>query len=147
MLTARVVASYRSKDPNTKVGSVVYDPISGSMHVGYNGFLPGVLDLKARWDNRDSQDPDSKYSFVVHAERNALSKAVKLMGEQVSRCWLFCTHFPCHICMRDWVAQLGLHRVYYANPYPEDNLSFVIAASMLIELVHLPLKNVSLGDI
>ena len=64
MLAAHLIADCRSKDPSTKVGCVVYDPDTGSMHLGYNGFLPGVPDLKTTWNNRNEKDPESKYSFV-----------------------------------------------------------------------------------
>lgn len=59
-----------SKDPNAKVGAVVFSKKGGDISVGYNGFPMGVEDLEERLD-----DPKVKLELVVHAEQNALIAA------------------------------------------------------------------------
>ena len=59
-----------SKDPSTKVGSVIVNfnnRKSGYVvGLGYNGFGPGIEDSEERYNNREL-----KYSLVHHAEMNA----------------------------------------------------------------------------
>ena len=55
-----------SKDPSTKVGSVIVRPDNSLCSVGYNGFAMGVDDSPERYADRDL-----KYKLIVHAEINA----------------------------------------------------------------------------
>lgn len=66
---AKHVASW-SRDPSTKVGAVVVDPLLTVKGMGYNGFPRGVKDTPERYEDRET-----KYKFVVHAEVNALINA------------------------------------------------------------------------
>lgn len=64
------VVSQRSHDIHTQHGCVIVDKSNRILGVGYNGF-PRCLD--------DSKLPTSrpeKYSWMVHAERNALANCV-----------------------------------------------------------------------
>lgn len=61
-----------SKDPSTKVGAVLVDADYNTIGTGYNGFPRGVVDLPARWNDRDV-----KLKLVVHAEMNAVLAAAK----------------------------------------------------------------------
>lgn len=63
-------ASECSKDPSTKVGSVLVSPDRRQVVLGYNGFPPGVEDSEERYADRAE-----KYARVVHAEANAISNA------------------------------------------------------------------------
>lgn len=98
MALAQLFAQMRSKDPNTRVGSCVYDPLTGGLFLGYNGFPKGIPDFRRHWDNRDANSPDSKYARVVHAEANAVRKAMQALG-QLDRCTLYVTHYLCHKCV------------------------------------------------
>ena len=66
---ARHISSW-SKDPSTKVGAVIVDPLKMVVGMGYNGFARGVDDREERYDDRET-----KYKFVVHAELNAILNA------------------------------------------------------------------------
>jgi deoxycytidylate deaminase len=135
MMVAHLVAKAMSKDPNTKVGAVVYDPVSKHMHVGYNGFPPGFPDTRAVWDCRDAKAELNKYRFVKHAEANAISKAMKA-GADLTRCWLIVTHHPCHRCMVDFVASNGIKKVHYASDYPPDTAADLVAKTQGVEMIH-----------
>lgn len=62
--------SQASKDPSTKVGSVVVTPDNHVAGLGYNGFPPGVNDSEERYNNREL-----KYKLVTHAEVNSIVSA------------------------------------------------------------------------
>lgn len=114
LATAFLFGQLRSKDPNTKVGACVYDPNTGGLFLGYNGFPAGIPDLKSWWDNRDSADPGCKYNRVVHAEANAVRKAMVAIGN-LRDCTLYVTHYPCHRCMKDFIIPSKLHEVVYLH--------------------------------
>lgn len=140
MEVARAWARERSKDPSTKVGAAVYNPRTGAMHLGYNGFPPGFPDLRRLWDNRDPELGVTKHELVVHAEANAVRKAWQA-GEDTSECVLVCTHVPCPACMRDFVAPAGIRRVVYesdeyvSNTERQKMVRDMIARELGIEMV------------
>lgn len=108
MLLVDSWASNRSKDPSTKVGAGIYDPENGGLFLGYNGFPKGWPDSKEYWET------DTKYSLVIHAEVNAVSKALR-SGVDIGNCWLVCTHLPCRVCMKDVIAMHRPQRVIYSS--------------------------------
>lgn len=59
-----------SKDPATKVGSVIVDPGNRVLATGFNGLPRGIKDTSARLEDRDM-----KLRLVVHAELNAVLSA------------------------------------------------------------------------
>lgn len=98
-----------SKDPRTQVGAVVVDDKKRVVSVGFNGFPRGVLDLAERLDNREV-----KYTFVAHAERNALDNAPIM----TDGCTLYSPLFPCSECAKT-IIQKGIKRVV-SRPIFED---------------------------
>ena len=97
-----------SKDPSTKVGSVVVDPETKRIvSTGFNGFPAGVEDHDHRLENRAI-----KYEMVVHAEQNALISA----GPQAKGCTLYVTPLPpCARCAVV-IIQAGITRVIGPKP-------------------------------
>lgn len=92
-----VMASFKSKDPATKVGCVFVDKNNHQLTMGYNGFVAGIDEKKLPWGKDKSQPLEhQKYGYVVHSEANAiLHSPVSLNG---SRCYV--TLFPCHECAK-----------------------------------------------
>jgi dCMP deaminase len=90
-----------SRDPSTKVGTVIVDPLRRVIGFGYNGFPRGVHDSDNRYNTREL-----KYEMVVHAEINAVLNAVK----DVRGCTLYSTFFPCPRCAAVLI-QAGIGRV------------------------------------
>jgi deoxycytidylate deaminase len=134
MALAVLWAELRSKDPRTRVGACVYHPKSGGLFLGYNGFPAGVPDLKSVWEQRDrTQQQTSKYHFVVHAEINAIRKALTVFRD-LSECLLYVTHYPCHACMKE-VISAGLKTVVYMSHLPADP-----ATAELADLAKVTLK-------
>lgn len=59
-----------------------------------------------------------EFGRVVHAEMAALSDASR-RGVRVEGGTLYCTTFPCHMCVRHMIAA-GIKRVFYIEPYPKS---------------------------
>lgn len=99
-------ASRKSKDPRTQVGayivSVNHEPISS----GYNGPPAVIPDNSVNWER------PFKYSFVHHAEDNAIwFGRHKCMKDGT----IYVTAPPCKACMLD-IARTGIKRVVYFRP-------------------------------
>lgn len=92
-----MMASFKSKDPNTKVGCVFVDNNNHQLSMGYNGQIAGIDENKLPWGNDKTVPLDQqKYAYVVHSEANAILHAkASLEG---SRCYV--TLFPCHECAK-----------------------------------------------
>lgn len=123
MLVAKIWAESRSKDPSTKVGAVIIDPLTGGLFAGYNGFPAVVNDDDQVWGRRklpkfaDGKEMPfilTKYDVVVHAEVNACRKAL-MGGVDLSAATLVVTHLPCPQCMKDVVLTNGIMRVVYES--------------------------------
>lgn len=74
-----------SKDPSTKVGSVIVGPDREIRSTGFNGFPRGIEDSDERLSNREV-----KLSLVVHAELNAILAAARV-GVPIKDCKLYLT--------------------------------------------------------
>lgn len=72
-----------SKDPSTRVGSVVVGPDHEILSAGFNGFPRGIADTPERLNDRDT-----KLKLVVHAEMNALLAAART-GMRLHNCTLY----------------------------------------------------------
>ncbi len=134
MLAAITWAESRSKDPNSKVGACIYDGKTGGLYLGYNGFPTGIPDDDELWGNVDQEaDAPCKYDLVVHAEVNAVRKAMQA-GVDLSRqdVVLFSTHHPCAACMKDVVGPSGLKEVWYLN---DTYRSFTPRVRMICEFI------------
>lgn len=107
---ARHVADW-SKDPRTKVGSVIVDSKNRVVSLGYNGFPRGVLDIDERYDDRDV-----KLKYVCHAERNALDNS----PHSVEGCTLYATYMPCNECAKS-IIQRGIKTVVTVKPELETD--------------------------
>lgn len=99
-------AASASKDPSTKVGSVVVDSKKRIVSVGYNGLPMGVKDTEERLHNREL-----KYKLIVHAERNALL----FSNSSVENCTIYTWPFmPCSSCAA-LIIQSGISNVVSLN--------------------------------
>ena len=92
-----MMASFKSKDPNTKVGCVFVDDNNHQLSMGYNGQIAGIDESKIPWGNSRTVPLDQqKYAYVVHSEANAILHAKAPLEN--SRCYV--TLFPCHECAK-----------------------------------------------
>lgn len=122
MLSAR-----RSKDPGTQVGACIVSPENKILSVGYNGFPIGCSDDEFPWE-REAADPyDTKYSYVTHAEMNAI---LNFRGGDLENCRLYVTLFPCNECAKA-VIQSGIKEIIYACDKYADTSAIKASKRML----------------
>lgn len=106
-----MMASFKSKDPNTKVGCVFVDDNNHQLSMGYNGQIAGIDETKIPWGNVKSVPLDQqKYAYVVHSEANAILHAKASLAN--SRCYV--TLFPCHECAK-MMATVKIKEVVYLS--------------------------------
>jgi dCMP deaminase len=112
-----MLVAKKSKDPSTKVGCVIVGDDNAVLSTGFNGFPRGVreeLNFEERFPLADPMfakcfpklDPErwdrpQKYSWIEHAERNAIFNAARhgimLAG---ARAYLNWEPHPCADCSR-----------------------------------------------
>ena len=115
-----------SKDPSTKVGSVIVNGKKQVLSLGYNGFPRGVHDEEIRYNDRTT-----KLQFVAHAERNALDNAYI----DVDGATLYSTLYPCSECAKG-IIQRGIKKVVTSKEWHEshaDRFKFDVTQQMFEE--------------
>ena len=116
-----------SKDPSTKVGSVLVDENKRVMSMGYNGFPAQIRD-----DEEDYLNRDLKLKKVVHAEANAIIFAQRDLSSSTLYVWPF---MPCSNCA-GLVIQSGIKRVVSVeNNNPKWQDSFKLTSEMFNDAV------------
>ena len=118
-----IVASFKSKDPNTKVGCVFVDHQNHQISMGYNGQIAGLDETQLSWKNEKNLPLDQqKYAYVVHSEANAILHAKgQLEGSK-----LYVTLFPCHECAKMLATVRVKEVVYLSDKYSgsvENNIA------------------------
>jgi dCMP deaminase len=131
-----LLASQRSKDPNTQVGACIVDSSKRILSTGYNGFPHGCSDDEFPW-NRDESKGDTKYQFVVHAELNAILNA---SGKTLFGSTVYVALFPCNECAKA-IIQSGIKEVVYLSDKYHDSPSTMASRKMLsaagVKLTHI----------
>jgi dCMP deaminase len=122
-----IVASFKSKDPNTKVGCVFVDHKNHQISMGYNGQIAGLDEAKLSWKNaKDLPLDQQKYAYVVHSEANAiLHSQGELEGSK-----LYVTLFPCHECAK-MLATVRVKEVIYLSDKYTGSIENNIAKKIL----------------
>ncbi len=109
------LSSLRSKDPSTQVGACIVNADNRIVGIGYNGFPKDCEDDDFPWEPSENTF-DSKYTYVVHAELNAiLNSNSNLVG-----CRMYVTHFPCNECAKA-IIQSGINEVVYEAEIPRHS--------------------------
>lgn len=109
-----ILASKRSKDPNTQVGACIVDKDNIILSTGYNGFPYGCSDDEFPWAR---EGKDTKYSYVVHAELNAILNS---RGKDLKGAKLYVDLFPCNECAKAIIQSGITELVYLYNKYPDS---------------------------
>lgn len=118
-----MMASFKSKDPNTKVGCVFVDDNNHQLSMGYNGQIAGIDESKIPWGNNKTVPLDQqKYAYVVHSEANAILHAKADLAH--SRCYV--TLFPCHECAK-MIATVKVKEVIFLSDKYADTVENQIA--------------------
>lgn len=118
-----VLASFRSKDPSTKVGCVFVDANHHQISMGYNGAIAGIDESQIPWGNDRSVSLEyQKYGYVIHSEANAISHATRSLAGSC----VYVTLFPCNECAKLIASQKIAQVVYLSDKYlgtPENNIA------------------------
>lgn len=113
-----LLASMRSKDPNTQVGACIVGDDNKIISVGYNGFPRGCSDDVFPWERSGANMNDTKYPFVCHAELNAILNAG---GQNLVGAKIYVALFPCNECAKA-IIQSGIKEVIYiSDKYAETD--------------------------
>jgi dCMP deaminase len=110
LMLARYNAELFSKDPCTKVGSIVLAPdFSRILSCGINGMVRNMNDdIEERWAR------PTKYSYVSHSEANSVANAART-GTPLDGSVMVVTKFPCSTCTK-LIIQSGIKKVYTVPP-------------------------------
>lgn len=136
-----IMASFKSKDPATKVGCVFVDQKNHQITFGYNGFVAGIDETKLPWGKDKSVSLEfQKYGYVVHAEANAILHSTKSL--EGSRCYV--TLFPCHECAK-LLASSKVSEIIYLQDKHEGTESNRIS-KRIFELTGIKHRPISLSD-
>ena len=96
----------KSKDQNTKIGSVIIGPDNEIVSTGYNSFPRGIND-----DIEERQQRPEKYYWMVHGEMNSILNAARI-GVSTKGCRMYLTcGVPCSNCGRA-IINAGITEVY-----------------------------------
>lgn len=124
------LTSMRSKDPNTQVGAVIVSEDNRILSIGYNGCPNGYEDERFPW-KRIGPKLETKYLFVVHAERNAI---LNYLGNRkdFSNAKIYVDLFPCNECAKE-IIQSGIKEVVYLSD-KYSNSEETIASKNLFDI-------------
>lgn len=123
-----ILASQRSKDPNTQVGACIVNDDNKIMSVGYNGLPRGCSDDEFPWARTGEKDSETKYPYVCHAELNAILNAG---GNSLKGCRIYVALFPCNECAKA-IIQSGIKEVIYISDKYKDT-DLVMASKRMLQ--------------
>lgn len=130
MEIAEVVAK-RSKDPHTRVGSVIVKN-NHIVGIGYNA-EPKNFNYSFNWNTSE------KYDYVIHAELNAIANATSL-GVDIRNSDIYVTVSPCPECMK-LLLQYEIKNVFYLKEYKTIDKTKFIAKHSNINLIKMEYNN------
>ena len=119
-----ILASKRSKDPNTQVGACIVDKNNIILSTGYNGLPYGCSDDEYTCERTGE---DTKYKYVVHAELNA---SLNAQGKDLKNARIFVDLFPCNECAKA-IIQCGIKEVIYLYDKYADSKETIASKKML----------------
>jgi dCMP deaminase len=123
-----LVASQRSPDPSTQVGAYICNTLNRNVSTGYNGTPRGIDPETIPWARHAKSEWETKYPYIVHAERNAILNA----EGPVQGAKLYVTIRPCHECAKE-IIQAGIGEVIcLGDPNPDVWLETAKFASELL---------------
>lgn len=105
------LSSLRSKDPKTKVGSVIVGEDNRILSIGYNGFPNNCSDEEFPWVAEAENELDKKDFYVVHSELNAILN-YKGNRTNLEKSKIYVTLFPCCECAKA-IIQCGIKEIIF----------------------------------
>lgn len=133
-MSVALLSGKRSKDPNTQVGACIVNKNNVIESIGYNGLPKGCSDDEFPWE-KEGEMLNTKYTFVVHAELNAILNA---KGKDLSGCKIYVALFPCNECAKA-IIQSGISEVVYLSD-KYANTDSVKASKMMFKCAGVELR-------
>ena len=125
-----LLAAARSKDARKRNGACIASADYKILGVGYNGLPRGCDDTdQAYWADNDDDPYQSRHSYIVHAEVNAILNCVVL---PLTGGTIYATQFPCPRCVQS-IIQVGIRRVVYLEKKPHQVALIEAANKMLAD--------------
>lgn len=140
-----LLAAARSKDHRKRNGACIASPDMKILGVGYNGLPRGCDDDDpAYWADNDADPFQSRHSYIVHAEVNAILNCVVL---PLTGGTIYTTQFPCPRCTQS-IIQTGIRQVVYLEKKLHQASSNEASAKMLADagVAVLPLSELELAS-
>jgi len=128
------LSAMRSKDPNTQVGACIVNEDKKIVGLGYNGWPIGIPEDALPW-GREGDPLDTKYLYVVHAEKNAILNA---HSTNLKGCKIYVGLFPCNVCAQA-IIQSGINEVIYISDKYAD-VDIFKAGRKMLELAGVKLR-------
>ena len=98
---AKAISEF-SKDPSTKVGTIMVSADGRQISSGYNGWVAGCDESQMTWDR------PLKYLMILHSEMNAILFSKESLKGAVA----ISTQAPCESCLKH-MAQAGISEIHY----------------------------------
>ena len=136
------LSSKRSKDPNTQVGACIVSNDNRILSIGYNGAPNGFNDEKFPW-GREGNPLETKYLYVVHAERNAILN-YRGSRKDLENSKIYVDLFPCNECAKE-IIQAGIKEVVYLSDKYADT-DETIASKKLLDSCNVQYRKIDLKD-
>ncbi len=128
------LSAMRSKDPSTQVGACVVNKQNHIVGTGYNGWPTGIPEDALPW-GREGSTLETKYVYVVHAEKNAILNA---HSTNLKGCRIYVGLFPCNECAKA-IIQVGIEEVIYISDKYAD-VDIFKASRKMLELAGVKLR-------
>lgn len=116
----RLVAT-RSTCLRRQVGAIIVRE-KRILSTGYNGApknLPHCLDIGClRESMKIPSGTRHELCRGIHAEQNAIIQAAT-SGVNIEGGVLYCTHFPCSLCIK-MIINASIKKIFYINGYPDE---------------------------
>jgi len=137
-----MLASYKSKDPNTKVGSVIVDEHNHQISMGYNGTIAGIDETLIPWgNNREVPLEHQKYGYVIHSEANAISHA----KGSLAHARVYVTLFPCNECAKLLASHRVKEIIYLSDKYSETQENRI--AKKIFQMSKISYRQLKLSEV
>lgn len=136
------LSAMRSKDPHTQVGACIVSNDNRILSIGYNGAPNGFNDEKFPW-GREGNPLETKYLYVVHAERNAILN-YRGSRKDLENSKIYVDLFPCNECAKE-IIQAGIKEVVYLSDKYEDT-DETIASKKLLDSCNVQYRKIDLKD-
>lgn len=136
------LSAMRSKDPHTQVGACIVSNDNRILSIGYNGAPNGFNDEKFPW-GREGNPLETKYLYVVHAERNAILN-YRGSRKDLENSKIYVDLFPCNECAKE-IIQAGIKEVVYLSDKYADTYE-TIASKKLLESCNVLYRKIDLKD-